>query len=157
MHIYNKRIPMNHLIGISNFLSPNLLLLNNYSSIDFKLKWYILKIDAMLSVVESTKSGALISGGLHRRDVCWKTRAPMIRTSGPFKKPLDIIEQPDNAVNSAIQQRVQNGSTRPAFLSSRRLDESKVTWYNLNFVRLYNRTAARIINIPSPTLSIQFL
>lgn len=61
--------------------------------IDYKLKKYVLRIDAMPRVVESTKSGALISGGLRRRDGCWKTRAPMIRTSGPFKKPLDIIKQ----------------------------------------------------------------
>lgn len=42
--------------------------------------------------------------------------------SGPFKKPLEIIEQEDNAVNSVIEQRVQNGSTRLASLSSRRLE-----------------------------------
>lgn len=49
--------------------------------------------------------------------------------SGPFKKPLEIIEQADNTVNSVIEQRVQNGSTRLASLSSRRLDESKITWH----------------------------
>lgn len=54
--------------------------------------------DATNRVAESTKSGAFLSGGLRRRDGCWKTRAPMIRASGPFKKPLEIIKRRDNAV-----------------------------------------------------------